>query len=389
VKNVVFNNLEDSKEKVFSFLRNLKNTHVFLAKHKSSIVEITELQALTKCSFEHTEQEIIYKLIIENCFLSEKLAPGSFLDCLDNVVSKKDKTETVSFFPETNSLKNLLDQSILDKNLKSLTEDAVNLAGYRGKISIEKSSNISSSIEAKNSYNFTCKTFEKKSIKLENAKIICIDGFIESVSELNRLFLEVSEKKQQVVIFSSGYHDDVLSTIEINKKRGTMFVVPVVVPFDIDNVNSLVDISIVTGAQLVSSNLGRIISTVDMGDSSSVDEITIFCNSVSIKNEKTTVSVELHIKNILDRAFDSKVQDLYENRIKRLSCNTVVIRLPDDKEFVAKSQQIDNFLRSYKSMLDFGISEDGGLFAKRVVASKFADKANLQIESLGSIVCRQ
>ncbi len=390
MKNFVFNDLENSKIEVFCLLKKLLDADSFLTRQKTSILELTELQAYKKCNFSSKEQEIIYNLIIDNCFFAEQLAPGSFIECIRNLLSSEfEFEENLPFYPDSESLKKLLFQSIQQKDLRSLVENAVQLAGYRGKISIEKSSNLNSSIEAKNSYTFNCKTFEKKSFKLENIRAICIDGYIESVAELNRLFLELAEKKQQLVIFSAGFHDEVLATIEINKKRGTMFVVPVVVPFDIENVNSLVDISIVTGAQLVSSNLGRIISTVDISDSSIVDEIDVFHDRVSIKNEKTMNATNIHVKNILDRISTSSATELCENRIKRLSCNTVVIRLPDDKDFVNKSQQIDSFLRSFKSMINFGVCDENSLFAKKAVAAKFAKKIILQLENLGSIVYRE
>ena len=83
------------------------------------------------------------------------------------------------------------------------------------------------------------------------------------------------------------------------------------------------------------------------------------------------------------------VEDLLNERIKSLSGNNVIIRLPDDKDFVSKSQSIDFILRSIKSMLDFGIYEEEDaikLYATEIVSSEFSKKIINNISNVGAFL---
>ena len=265
--------------------------------------------------------------------------------------------------------------------------EAVISSGYNGKIHIEKSINSKSSIETSNSYEFFCKSFEKKSIKLQNPRIITIDGYVESVAELNRLFEESYETKYQLIIVARGFAEEVLSTIDLNKKRSSMYIHPVIIPFEIEGINTIVDISVISGLQPVSSNLGQLISNICMNDSQQLDEVIINSNSISIKNRKNRINVQIHVNNLIKKLEESKAsEEIIEKRIKSLSSNRTIIRIPDDKDFIVKSQSIDFCLRSIKSLLDFGISKDGELFSTKKVSYIFAKKAIKQLSNLGAVI---
>jgi chaperonin GroEL (HSP60 family) len=378
--------LERAKSDVAKILQDALSSKKYLTKDKTSLLEKTEIQALLQLKLECPVKNALFRLIVDDCFLSEKMAPGSFFETLELALSKKTSSrEEKTYHPTSKNLLEIIEKNA-SKNMHQIIFDAVNFAGYGGKISIEKSLNDKISLEVKDAQEFFCKTFEKKPLKIENAKVICIDGYIENVSELNKLFIESVERKDQVVIFAAGFHDDIISTIEVNKARRNMFIFPVVVPFDLENINTLADISLISGCTLISSHLGKLISNLDLSDSSIVEEITIFSNLVSIKNSASRFEVEKHIKNLLKKAENSQASELYESRIKRIAGHRVIIRIPDDKDFVSRSSQIDECLRSIKSMLDFGVCESGQLFSRNQISNQLSEKIIKKIENLGSIV---
>ena len=83
------------------------------------------------------------------------------------------------------------------------------------------------------------------------------------------------------------------------------------------------------------------------------------------------------------------IESLITTRIKSLTGSNVVIRLPDDSNYVLKSQAIDHILRSVKSMLDYGIIQDEKieLYATTNISKEISIKFFNQIKTLGAIIC--
>ena len=123
-----------------------------------------------------------------------------------------------------------------------------------------------------------------------------------------------------------------------------------------------------------------------------VDEVTVIGNSLTFKNSKTRSNVNVHVRNLLEKAKTSNfdIESLITTRIKSLTGSNVVIRLPDDSNYVLKSQAIDHILRSVKSMLDYGILIQDGkidLYATTNISKEISTKFFEQINHLGAIIC--
>ena len=371
-------------------IRSLYKSNLFLNSAKENIAVKSAFQNFLNFKFENELESLIYKLILENCFLAERLSAGGFFATLKNVIdfseTRKVFIDEKTFHPKFSDIENVVSKYVDDSKLKSLLLEAIKISGFHGKIVVEKSFNNATSLEVSSFYEFKCKTFTS-SVRILHPKVITIDGFVDSVSELNKIFEEAVNSKHQVIIFSRGFHDDVLSTMEVNRKRSTMFVYPISMPFDLDGINSMVDISVIVGVNPISSNLGQLISSVSLSDSSTVDEISINNNSISIKNKKTKQQVRIHLKNLMKKLDSSPgAEEVYEARMKRLADNKCIIRIPDSSRFIADSQSVDYCLRAIKSLLDFGICEDGEIFATKIVSQKFSEKIFNTIQNLGAII---
>jgi len=347
-------------EKFQEIIDNTKDSTINFEKNK--ILFKTDIQTCINYKFNDELESSIKKILIEHAYKAEKISPGGFSKTISfsNLIFKnQNTTENVEsvFHPKIDDLKDLIHLFCKDENISSLCFEAIKLAGYGGKISIEKSLNSSKSIELIDGYTFKHDPIGLQPIKVKKPRVICIDGYIESVSEINLFFEGAVQLKHPVILISRGMHDDVLNTIKINRDRGSMVIYPVKIAFDLHGINVISDISTVIGIPPVSCNLGQLISSTKIEDSIEVDEVAILGDVLTIKNSKTRYSVNLHLKNLIEKRSSSEttVEDLLTARIKSLSGNCVIIRLPDDSKYVTTSQMIDYVLRSVKSMLDFGV----------------------------------
>jgi len=342
--------IENSKNHVINF-------------EKDRILSKTDIQTCINYKFEGELETSIQKLLIEHAFKAEKISPGGFKKtikyCNDLFFNKKHDLFVESvFYPTLENLRCIINSFCDDETISNLCFEAIQLAGFGGKISIEKSLNSSTSIELVDGYSFKHDPIGLQPIKLKQPRVVCIDGYIESVSEVNLLFEGAVQLKHPLVLISRGMHEDVLNTIKVNRDRGSMFVYPVKIAFDLNGINTITDLSTILGKPPVSCNLGNLISSTSIEDSVEVNDIIISGNNLTVRNPKTRHSVNLHVKSLIEKRQSSEVndvEDLLSSRIKSLSGNCVIIRLPDNSNYVTTSQIIDYVLRAIKSMLDYGV----------------------------------
>jgi len=276
-----------------------------------------------------------------------------------------------------------------DHVLNDIIYEAVTLAGFKGNISIEKSLNSTASVELIEGYTFKHNPMTSlKPTKLHRPKIILIDGYIESVSEINLLLQDAAEQRHQLILVSRGMHDDVITTCKVNRDRSTMHVYPIIIDFDLGGINTISDMCIVGGCLPVSCNLGNLISTIRLSDAVLLDECTILRDSIIIKNVRTKSSVISHVRGLIEKlaSKNEDVASLLSDRIKTLTNSNVIIRLADDSSFVHKSQMIDYSLRSFKSALSYGMNEDRSLFTTDLASNISSATLTKNLLNIGSYV---
>ena len=369
-------------------LRNFLNVEKVLFLEKNEVLLKTSFQGIFNLKYLDLLKSSIHRLIVEHCILSEKVSPGGFDLTLRKIVNLDlNNRQRLSKKASLDDLRNIIISQTNDATLSNLLFDSLLLAGFGGRITVEKSSNDLASIEVIEGFTFKVKTFEEKPIKILNSRVLVIDGFIESVSEINMLLEGASSTKHPLVLITRGFHEEVLNTIKVNKTRGTIDMYPIVVEFNLEGINKLNDISIACSSSLFSSNLGQLISNINIEDAKKVDEVSIYVNSICVKNLASKNEVNSHIKFLLSKREESKnVEEVYEERIRSLSSRNLIIRLPDSRDFVVKRQSIDYCLRSIKSMIEFGVIDDFKLYGSYVSSNLYSKLFFEKLKSLGAIV---
>jgi len=352
---------------------------------------INQLKLNDKC------QKKIIDLTLTHAMLAEKISPGSFKETIKIIFSSfsnssiKDIDNKIESRAATRKDVDKFLSHHYDNVVSSIVNDAINLAGYGGKIIIEKSTSNVSSVELCRGYTFEVTSPLNITVRLEKPRLCVIDGYIESVSEIHHILEFASEKKDTLVIFARGFSNDVLHTLKINYDRGTLKVIPVIVNFDLEGINSVNDISVVSGANLVSSNKGDLISAINYDNIPFVDNVLVYPNKIVIQNSSTFQSVNSHINFLKNKRIESvdDVQKLLDKRIRSLSPNHVVIRIPDGKDFVITSQLIDNCLRTIKSITDYGVYDVGSNIipaTTHVISTLYAKKCVDLIKSINTMI---
>lgn len=354
----------------------------------------TRLQSLLKYKAPDVFERSLHETILRHAIASEKMGPGSLQAFIDHVASPSvtvGASQVMGRHMTIDDVSRVVDSctGMSHSFVGCMVKEALSLAGFGGRIIVEKTSSSVPSVELVRGYTFEIQPGFPVDFSFTRPRVVCIDGFIEEVSEVHHLLEAAASTRESCVIFLRGASLDVIHTLRVNYDRGTLRVVPMIVRFDLEGMNTLVDISTVVGTDVVSSLKGELISSIVFSNLPVAEQITAFKGSTVIVEGSTARAVKTHVDRLRRRREDEEVVDvgrLLDSRVRSLSPNHVVIRVPADREFIVNSQAIDTALRTVRSCIERGLDECGNPVVASVAAQFHAKRCRETLDSLGAAV---
>ena len=197
--------------------------------------------------------------------------------------------------------------------------------------------------------------------KLMSPKVVVIDGFIESMSEIDGIVSQSFSTKIPLIIVARGFNNEVQNTLGTNFLHGHLVVIPIIVPYDELGANMINDVSVVCGANIVSSLKGDLISSRQWNDLVAIDEISVNfdTSSITISNESTHNSVKLQRQIIRKKKIELESPLAAELLNKRLMClmgSGVITTIGSDLRDVSGlyTDRLNTHIRAYRSGSRFG-----------------------------------
>lgn len=302
--------------------------------------------------------------------LAEELIRSDVTNSSSEVDTKNVQNEAEAFLENAqlgtklvseNELQNILGLLSNNPKIASMVFQSLKLAGLEGRIFVDSITSDDDTVELTNGYIFEYAPYSEVldfNERWDNrlVKIAVIDGFVEKVSEINNILEASNVDVTPVILFSRGFAADVLSTLAINRARGTLNVVPVHIPFDEHSANALKDISITAGANIVSSLTGDLISSIKFDEMAVSSQVVIEKGKIMIQNEKSSVNVALLIRELQEKRSKTNheaMQYLIDSRLRSLSSLAVRIKCSHELEHSIKT--IDLLLRTTRAILASGV----------------------------------
>lgn len=336
----------------------------------------------------------IFDVLLENSFKAETLSPGaSSLLCTFLGKKKNFDIEPTSKNFEFSDVKELA-LSYANKEVANVISNIVSMGGRETKIVVDgrRSSSEKTVVELCDSYAFPglLPSFSLDGNAFEDSKFVCIDGYIESTSEIHHLLEKASELKQTIILFVRGISNDVINTLKVNHDRKTVLCIPVVVNYDLNGVNLINDIAVVGGVDIVSSLKGDLISSIDFEKYPRVTSVSFSNGQILIKNPKSKKRVQQHVLHLLKKHEEESsdtVREILETRMKSLNSSYIKVSL---QSVDAKSRFcFDQCIRSIKAASQYGVTTHEGklLPTSTVKAAKyFAELFEKRMLEIGCII---
>lgn len=290
-----------------------------------------------------------------------------------------------------------------NKEIGDLIAEAMDKVGNSGAITIEEGKSIETTIEVVKGMKFDrgylspylCTNLEKMIIEMNNAQILLVDKKISNVHELLPVLQATAASGRELVIIAEDVEGDALSTLVVNKLRGTLKVAAVKAPGFGDRRKSMLeDIAILTGATVVSEEVGMSLKEISTSALGSAEKVTITKEFTTIINGNgNPQNIQSRIKQIdveIAQSKDPYDKEKLEERRAKLSGGVAVIRVgaATETEMKQKKQMFDDSLSSTKAALEEGIVPGGGVALLN--ASKALESLNLEgDEAVGMKIVQQ
>jgi chaperonin GroEL len=265
--------------------------------------------------------------------------------------------------------------------------------GKSGVIAIEEGKSTETCIEIVDGMQFNqgyasayfCTNTEKLNCTLNDVRILVTDKKISSIQDLLPLLQNTAAAGQELLILADDIEGDALSTLVINKMRGTLKVAAVKAPGFGDRKKALMqDIAILTGATLVTEETGLLLKQAGPEVLGKADQIIISKDKTIIvggkgKGKEIKARV-LQIDAELKKATSSYDVDHLEERKAKLSGGVAVIKVgaPTESEMKKKKQMFEDSLNATRAALEEGIVVGGGIALLR--GGRICEELNLSPE---------
>ncbi len=262
-----------------------------------------------------------------------------------------------------------------DEKVGEMVADAMEKVSNDGVITIEESKTMLTELSLVEGMQFDrgyvsaymCTDMDKMEANLDDPYILITDKKISNIQEILPLLEQVVQSGAKLLIIAEDLEGEALSTIVLNKLRGTFQVVAVKAPGYGDRRKDMLnDIAILTGGTVITEELGLELkeTTLDqLGRAKSVKiqkENTVIVDGAGSK-EDIEARVSMLKKQIEETTSDFDREKLQE-RLAKLAGGVAVIRVgaATETEMQEKKLRMEDALNATRAAVEEGIIAGGG-----------------------------
>ncbi len=273
-----------------------------------------------------------------------------------------------------------------DPEIGDLIADAMDKVGQDGVITVEDSKTLETYVEFVEGMQFDRGYIspyfvtdpEKMEAVLKEPYILITDKKISAVKSLVPVMEKVAQAGKPLVIISEDVEGEALSTLVLNKIRGTLDSMAIKAPGFGDRRKAMLqDIATLTGGTVISEEVGLTLDNVTLEDLGTAGTIkvkkddTIIVDGQGNENEiKQRIS---QIKGQIEQTTSDYEKETLQERLAKLSGGVAVIKVgaATETELKEKKHRIEDALSATRAGVEEGIVAGGGVAlvrAKKVVA---------------------
>lgn len=282
-----------------------------------------------------------------------------------------------------------------DEEIGNLIAEAMEKVGKDGVITVEEGKTLGTTLEVVEGMEFDrgyisaymVTDTEKMEAVLDDPYILITDKKISNIQDLLPILEKVVQQGKKLLIIAEDVEGEALSTLVLNKLRGTLACVAVKAPGFGDRRKAMLeDIAILTGGQVISEDLGIDMKTIDINMLGKARQVRVDKENTTIVDgagdtddiKKRVNSIKVQIEETTSDFDREKLQE----RLAKLAGGVAVIQVgaASETELKERKNRIEDALSATRAAVEEGMVSGGGTAFIDAIPS--LDKLNLEGDEL-------
>ncbi|HEU5127021.1 MAG TPA: chaperonin GroEL [Glycomyces sp.] len=274
--------------------------------------------------------------------------------------------------------------SAQDPEIGELIAKAMDTVGVDGVISIEDGSGLETVLEVTEGMQFDKGFISPNFINDQDARqtvfedpyILISDGKVSSIEDLLPVLEKVIESSKPLLIIAEDVDGQALATLTVNALRGTLKVCAVKAPAFGDRRKAILgDIAALTGAEVISAEVGLDLKQADLSHLGSARRVAVTKDATTIVDgagAKDEVEARIaQIRKQAEQTDSSWDREKLEERLAKLSGGVAVIQVgaATEVELKERKHRIEDAVNATKAAVEEGIVAGGGAALLHAVAA--------------------
>ena len=262
-----------------------------------------------------------------------------------------------------------------DKEIGEMIAHAMQKVGNEGVITVEEAKTAETELDVVEGMQFDrgylspyfITNADKMEVQLEEPLILLFEKKLSSLQPLLPVLEAVVQSGRPLVIIAEDVEGEALATLVVNKLRGGLRVAAVKAPGFGDRRKAMLeDIAILTGAQVVSEDLGIKLENVSLDMLGRAKKVSITKDDTTIVDgvgEKADIEARIaQIKRQIEDTTSDYDKEKLQERLAKLAGGVAVIRVGGSTEVEVKEKKdrVDDALNATRAAADEGIVPGGG-----------------------------
>ena len=271
-----------------------------------------------------------------------------------------------------------------DADIGKKIADAMEKVGREGVITVEEAKGLETEIDVVEGMQFDqgfmspyfVTNSEKMLAELDNAKILVSEKKITGLQALLPILEPIAQSGQPLLIIAEDVESEALATLVLNRLRGGLKVCAVKAPgFGDRRKEMLRDIAVVTGATVISDDMGMTFENITMDVLGSAKKVVVSKDNTLLAHgggDKTAIAARAdEIRVALSNTNSDYEREKLSERLAKLVGGVAVIKVGGmtEVEVKEKKDRVDDALAATRAAVADGIVAGGGIALVRATAA--------------------